>query len=79
MVQIHNENITFDLQARTDIVTSKNGSHLRNENATVFTAFAAKDHTNASFQVELSENLDCKYWYKIEMVAIFHVLGKPVC
>lgn len=71
MIQIHNENITFDLQARTELATSKNGSQLQNINATVFTAFAAKDHTNASLQVELSENLDCKYCYLVEIIT-FH-------
>ncbi|CAC5394799.1 unnamed protein product [Mytilus coruscus] len=57
MMKIENENITFEVQARTDLATSKNGTELKKINATIFSGFAAKEDGNASLQVELASDL----------------------
>ncbi|KAK3100523.1 hypothetical protein FSP39_021282 [Pinctada imbricata] len=53
MLKVENVNKTFTLQARTGLAVNAQGE---TTNATVFTGFAAKDHTNATLQVELSDN-----------------------
>ncbi|KAK3088019.1 hypothetical protein FSP39_013547 [Pinctada imbricata] len=53
MVRVNIENVTFELQARTDLATNGNGTQI---NATIFSAFAARDHTGSSIQVELTES-----------------------
>lgn len=49
-MKIDNENVTFELQARTERILKENGTY---SNATVFTAFAMKEE-NTTFQVELT-------------------------
>lgn len=43
----------FELQSRTELASSQNGAK---SNATVFSAFVAKDQTGASIQVEMARN-----------------------
>ncbi|VDI38554.1 Hypothetical predicted protein [Mytilus galloprovincialis] len=57
MMKIENENVTFEIQARTDLATSKNGTELKKINATIFSGFAAIENGNASMQVELASDL----------------------
>ncbi|KAJ8307329.1 hypothetical protein KUTeg_015413 [Tegillarca granosa] len=52
VMKIVNENVTFELQARTERILKENGTY---SNATVFTAFAMKEE-NTTFQVELTED-----------------------
>ncbi|XP_060570647.1 fibrillin-2-like isoform X2 [Ruditapes philippinarum] len=52
LLHVSTENITFDLQARTDRTLKKDGNLT---DATAFTAFAARDNTNASVHVELNK------------------------
>lgn len=47
----------LELQARTDLATNENGTTI---NATIFSAFAAKDHTGARVQVAMSRKRDSK-------------------
>lgn len=56
MMKISNET-NFELQARTDLATNENGTTI---NATIFSAFAAKDHTGARVQVAMSRKRDSK-------------------
>ena len=55
MMKIDYNGTTFDFQARTDLVTTANGTTI---NATIFSAFVAKDHTGSTMQVEMSRNRD---------------------
>ena len=57
MMRIQNQNVTFELQARTDLATNENGTSI---NATIFSAFAAKDQTGATIQVELADDRNSK-------------------
>ena len=59
MLNVQNENKTFQLQGRTDLALTADGN---TTNATVFTAFAIKDHSNATLQVELSDDRLCKFY-----------------
>ncbi|XP_060591770.1 fibrillin-1-like [Ruditapes philippinarum] len=52
LLRVSTENITFDLQARTARTLKKDGNLT---DATAFTAFAARDNTNASVHVELNK------------------------
>ncbi|XP_063411483.1 uncharacterized protein LOC134694404 [Mytilus trossulus] len=58
MMKIKNENVTFEIQARTDLATSKNGTELKKINATIFSGFAAKEDGNVTMQVELASDLE---------------------
>ena len=53
LLKVETENVTFSLQGRTERAITANGTVT---NATIFSAFAAKDNTDASVQVELSAN-----------------------
>ena len=55
--RILDANVTFELQCRTGRPNVDDAPR----NATVFTAFVAKDHTNSTFQVELSNSHNCKF------------------
>ncbi|XP_071153468.1 uncharacterized protein [Mytilus edulis] len=63
MMKIKNENVTFEVQARTDLATSKNGTDLKKINATIFSGFAAKEDVNATMQVELASDLETMVVY----------------
>lgn len=52
-----NKETDFELQARTDLATNENGTAI---NATIFSAFAAKDNTGARVQVAMSRKRDSK-------------------
>ena len=56
-MKIDNEDKQFELQARTDLAEGANGTTI---NATVFSAFAARDDTGSFVQVELSRLKDSK-------------------
>lgn len=56
MMRINKETY-FELQARTDLATNENGTTI---NATIFSAFVAKDHTGARVQVAMSRKRDSK-------------------
>nr|XP_022292249.1 mucin-4-like isoform X6 [Crassostrea virginica] len=58
MMKINAGDIQFELQARTDLAVSANGTTI---NATIFSAFVAKDQSGASMQVELSRDKDKMY------------------
>ena len=53
LLKIQTENVTFTLQGRTDRAVTADGTVT---DATIFSGFSAQDHTNASLQVELTEN-----------------------
>ncbi|XP_055997522.1 uncharacterized protein LOC125648181 [Ostrea edulis] len=53
MIRINTSATTFELQARTDLATTENGTTI---NATIFSAFAAQDQTGSKVQVEMSRN-----------------------
>ncbi|XP_062601606.1 uncharacterized protein LOC134263292 [Saccostrea cucullata] len=53
MMKINTSTNTFDLQARTELATSENGTSI---NATIFSAFVARDHTGSKIQVEMSRD-----------------------
>ncbi|XP_061188967.1 mucin-like protein [Saccostrea echinata] len=53
MMKIDHNGTKFDLQARTDLATNANGTTI---NATIFSAFVAKDQTGSIVQVEMSRN-----------------------
>jgi hypothetical protein len=63
--KIDNSNVTFELQTRTDLATSKNGTDIKRINATIFSGFAAKEDGNASIRVELDNNLECKRFCRL--------------
>jgi hypothetical protein len=52
LLHVSTESFTFDLQARTARTLKKDGNLT---DATAFTAFAARDNTNASVHVELNK------------------------
>ncbi|KAJ8307335.1 hypothetical protein KUTeg_015419 [Tegillarca granosa] len=52
LMKIVNENVTFELQARTERILKENGTY---NNATVFTAFALKEG-NTTFQDYLKKS-----------------------
>ncbi|XP_078330906.1 uncharacterized protein LOC111125451 isoform X2 [Crassostrea virginica] len=58
LMKIDNEDKQFELQARTDLAEGANGTTI---NATVFSAFAARDDTGSFVQVELSRLKDKMY------------------
>lgn len=53
LMKIETGTTTFELQSRTELASSQNGTK---SNATVFSAFVAKDQTGASIQVEMAHN-----------------------
>ncbi|XP_048727085.2 uncharacterized protein LOC125645542 [Ostrea edulis] len=53
MIRINTSTTAFELQARTELATTKNGTTI---NATIFSAFVAKDQTGSKVQVEMSRN-----------------------
>lgn len=52
-----NKETNFKLQARTALATNENGTTI---NATIFSAFAARDNTGARVQVTMSRKRDSK-------------------
>uniref|UniRef100_A0A8W8NDF3 Fibrillin-1 n=1 Tax=Magallana gigas TaxID=29159 RepID=A0A8W8NDF3_MAGGI len=58
MMKLDAGSVNFELQARTDLTSNANGTTI---NATIFSAFVAKDQTGATMQVELSRNKDKMY------------------
>ena len=57
MLTLNTGSIKFDLQARTDLVSTENGTIV---NATIFSAFVAKDQTGSIVQIELSKDKTSK-------------------
>ncbi|KAH3738504.1 hypothetical protein DPMN_045138 [Dreissena polymorpha] len=55
LLSIDAPNVTFALQARTERAIKKDGNL---SDATIFTAFAAKDHLNSSVHIELNTDKD---------------------
>lgn len=55
LLRINTTDKQFELQARTDLAERANGTTI---NATIFSAFAARDDTGAFVQVELSRHKD---------------------
>lgn len=53
MLNISKDSVQFDLQARTDLATTANGTSI---NATIFSAFVAKDQTGSKLQTEMSRD-----------------------
>lgn len=53
LLEIKTEAVNFILQGRTDRAITSEGTVT---DATIFSAFAARDHANASLQVELTNN-----------------------
>ncbi|XP_052712057.1 uncharacterized protein LOC128186279 isoform X3 [Crassostrea angulata] len=53
MLKISKDSIQFDLQARTDLATTANGTSI---NATIFSAFVALDQTGSKLQIEMSQD-----------------------
>ncbi|XP_061188887.1 uncharacterized protein LOC133197060 [Saccostrea echinata] len=53
MMKINSSTTNFELQARTDLVTTESGKII---NASIFSAFVAKDQTGAKVQVEMSKD-----------------------
>lgn len=53
MIKINTSTASFNLQARTELATNENGTTI---NATIFSAFAAKDQTGSSLQIEMSRD-----------------------
>ena len=58
MIKINTSTIYFELQARTILATTQDGV---TTNATVFSAFAAKDQTGSSVQIEMSQDKKSKF------------------
>ncbi|XP_048727704.2 mucin-4-like isoform X2 [Ostrea edulis] len=58
LLRIDTEAKQFELQARTDLAEGANGTVI---NATIFSAFAARDETGSFVQVELSRSKDKMY------------------
>ncbi|XP_062615400.1 fibrillin-1-like [Saccostrea cucullata] len=58
LMRINTNEKQFELQARTDLAEGANGTTI---NATIFSAFAARDDTGAFVQVELSRHKDKMY------------------
>lgn len=59
MIKINTSTTSFTLQARTELATTENGTTI---NATIFSAFAAKDQTGSTLQIEMSRDKTGK-WY----------------
>lgn len=57
MLTVNKGTVQFDLQARTDLVSTENGTIV---NATIFSAFVAMDQTGSVVQIELSKNKSSK-------------------
>uniref|UniRef100_A0A8W8N7V2 Fibrillin-1 n=1 Tax=Magallana gigas TaxID=29159 RepID=A0A8W8N7V2_MAGGI len=53
MLKISKDPVQFDLQARTDLATTANGTRI---NATIFSAFVAQDQTGSKLQIEMSRD-----------------------
>ncbi|XP_052691021.1 uncharacterized protein LOC128168863 isoform X6 [Crassostrea angulata] len=53
MLKISKDSVQFDLQARTDLATTANGTSI---NATIFSAFVAQDQTGSKLQIEMSRD-----------------------
>lgn len=53
MIKINTSTTSFTLQARTELATTENGTTI---NATIFNAFAAKDQTGSTVQIEMSRD-----------------------
>lgn len=53
MIKINTRTASFILQARTGLATTENGTTI---NATIFSAFAAKDQTGSTVQIEMSRD-----------------------
>lgn len=53
MIKINTSTVSFILQARTELATTENGTTI---NATIFSAFAAKDQTGSTVQIEMSRD-----------------------
>uniref|UniRef100_A0A8W8N019 Fibrillin-1 n=1 Tax=Magallana gigas TaxID=29159 RepID=A0A8W8N019_MAGGI len=53
MLKISKDSIQFDLQARTDLATTANGTSI---NATIFSGFVALDQTGSKLQIEMSQD-----------------------
>lgn len=53
MIKINTSTVLFILQARTELATTENGTTI---NATIFSAFAAKDQTGSTVQIEMSRD-----------------------
>ncbi|XP_055997519.1 uncharacterized protein LOC125645547 isoform X2 [Ostrea edulis] len=53
MIRINTSITTFELQARTELATTENGTTI---NATIFSGFVAQDQTGSKVQVEMSRN-----------------------
>lgn len=53
MIKINTSTTSFTLQARTELATTENGTTI---NATIFSAFAAKDQTGSTVQIEMSRD-----------------------
>lgn len=64
MMKINTNSTQFELQARTDLTTNQNGTTI---NATIFSAFAARDQSGASVQFEMSRNRDSKQISHLEI------------
>ncbi|KAK3579903.1 hypothetical protein CHS0354_031421 [Potamilus streckersoni] len=60
LISLQMENTSFVLQGRTDKARNKNGTLT---DATVFTAFAARDNNNASIHIEISAERNGTYIY----------------
>lgn len=67
LLNIETVNVTFYLQARTERALRQDGSL---SDATVFSAFAAKDHSNASIHVELNVAKDGKDFISVVYLII---------
>lgn len=53
MIKINTSTALFNLQARTELATTENRTTI---NATIFSAFAAKDQTGSTVQIEMSRD-----------------------
>ena len=58
MIKINTSTMYFELQSRTILATSQDGV---TTNATVFSAFAAKDQTGSNIQIEMSQDKKSKF------------------
>lgn len=92
MLNISKKPIQFDFQARTDLATTANGTTI---NATIFSAFVAKDQTGSKLQIEMSRDKTskktfyCTLWKKfhffhvqiifLEDITILQVICKVIC
>ena len=68
LLHISTENVTFDLQARTDRTNKTDGSLT---DATIFTAFAASDSSNANLHVQLNKARNGTYFCLYIIIYIF--------